>query len=169
MAERTLGDVPGIDSLLPSGANLLPSDSSVIDVDQDGNVVGNPLLQEILYGAGSTDPFALTPGFLDQPQQGEGVDPVRAAAQDPMASSHLPTYFPVDDGSGVTSGVPDGFDPGGTRGDDHAWVGQYDPSELMARAQEIADARTSDPFYGSISSDWSRARKSGLMNCAPNW
>lgn len=102
MADRRLGDVPGIDALLPSSA-LLQTDNTVMEVNALGELTNDAFS---LGGFGSSDPFAVTPGFLDS----EGVEG-RAAGADPMQSSYLPPadgYVPSYDSSGAVSTA--GFD-----------------------------------------------------------
>jgi hypothetical protein len=92
VAERTLGDVPGIDDL-PSNSAVLPASYSYTEVNPLGEVTATDgPLGDLSTGMGSGDPFAYNIGFLDEPQGNGTEGPGYVAQHDPMSSSHLPTY-----------------------------------------------------------------------------
>lgn len=91
---RTLGDVPGINELLPSNGAVLPTNYTYTEVNPLGEVTADgTTLGDIASGIGTGDPFAYNIGFLDEPQGG-GVEGGNGhvAVHDPMQSSYLPSY-----------------------------------------------------------------------------
>lgn len=114
MSDRTLGDVPGLDGLLPDGA-VLPTGYSVTEVNALGDVTADPtMLSDVLDGVLGMggDPFAAPIGFMDPGSDpfsgGGGGGGGMGVAHDPMASSYMPT---VDqDGNVHGAVVTQGFD-----------------------------------------------------------
>lgn len=125
MTQRTLGDVPGIDGLLPNSA-ILPASYTYDEVNPLGEVTaGDALLGDVTQGMGSSDPFSYNVGFLDEPQ-GDSTEGGNGyvAQHDPMQNSYLPTY----DSSSTTSPVTSTTD------------GTAFTEEQIANAQAIAAA-----------------------------
>lgn len=103
--DRFLGDVPGLDDLLPDRA-VLPTGYSVDEVNAQGELVADMAGIGDAYASMDTgDPFAYNIGFADEPEGGEGEG--HTAQYDPMQSSYLPTY---DSGSMATYSGVGGFD-----------------------------------------------------------
>ena len=120
--DRTLGDVPGLDDLLPNSA-ILPASYTYTEVNPLGEVTADATLGDLTMGIGSGDPFAYNIGFLDEPQGGGGNGTEGGggyvAVHDPMQSSYMPSY-----------GGYDGSTPGVVAGPQAAETGQWDQEQL---------------------------------------
>ena len=104
MAERTLGDVPGLDGLLPNLGNLT-ADYSYAEVNALGDVTAGADTLGALAPVSGGDPFSYQPGFLDPGSESGTSSPGMA---DPMTTSHLPSYDGGSDYSGGSTGTDTG-------------------------------------------------------------
>lgn len=176
--DRTLGDVPGLDGLIPNSA-VLPTGYTYTEVNPLGEVTADStMLGDLTNGMGSTDPFAYNIGFLDNPQGGgvEGGDG-HVAVHDPMQSSYLPSYDatpavipgPVAAGSESTHGKY-GSDPYGLTQIDGHTVDNFTAAALKAASKEFgSDFRVIQGSHnpGGVAASGGTHDGGGVVDLAP--
>lgn len=178
MAERTLGDVPGLDDLLPNSA-ILPPSYTYAEVNPLGELTtDDSLLGDLSMGMGSGDPFAYHIGFLDDQGNGNGIEGGGGyvAVHDPMQSSYLPSF----DGTPAVVPGPQAAGEefsGGGKGDPYALteIDGHEVDNMTAAALE-ATAKIFKGGYSimqgshstSVAASGNTHAGGGVIDIAPN-
>lgn len=106
MTDRRLGDVPGIDDIVPLAQTLAYEDVSVLEVNGIGEIVAGEVGLGDLATPYYSDPFALRPDA--GPDQGSGPGNQQVSGGSPAPSGGVPSQYAGTPSSGGVGSVSTG-------------------------------------------------------------